>query len=124
MSYYSSASSTFVSSRKTGVPRQNTWRRNRNTVVFAPGKALGPVAHTVLVVLMLAVLGLIYLTQITKTQAYGYDLNGLEAKKASLSATKQDLEVENARLQALERVQQSQVAKTMSKPAATQYTTE
>lgn len=85
---------------------------------------MGPIAHTVLVVLMLAVLGLMYLTQITKTSTYGYQLNDLEAKKSALSATKQDLEVENARLQALERVKQSEVAKNMAKPAGTGYATE
>lgn len=120
MSYYSSVQSGFSSTRGRS-PRQNTWRRNRNTVMFAPSKALGPVAHTVLVVLMLAVLGLMYLTQITKTSTYGYQLNDLETKKNALSATKQDLQVENARLQALERVQQSDVAKSMTKPAATEY---
>ena len=124
MSYYSSASSTFVSSRQQRSLRQSSWRRNQNTVMFTPSKALGPVAHTVLVVLMLAVLGLMYLTQVTKLGSYGYEIDKLEARKASLSATKQDLEVENARLQALMRVQQSEVAKNMSKPAATQYATE
>lgn len=101
--------------------KASSWRRNQNTVVFRPSKALGPVAHTVLVVLMLAVLGLMYLTQITKTPIYGYQLSELEAKKAALSATKQDLQVENARLQALERVKQSEVAKNMTKPASTEY---
>lgn len=125
MSYYQTASSSFVSSRGTrSTSRDNSWRRNRNTVLFSPSKSLGPVAHTVLVVLMLAVLGLMYLTQITKTTAYSYQLNDVEAKKSALSAAKEDLEVENARLQALERVKQSEVAKTMAKPSSTSFANE
>ncbi|PLS80792.1 hypothetical protein CYG49_04165 [Candidatus Saccharibacteria bacterium] len=98
------------------------WRRNQNTVSFQAGKSLGPVAHTVLVALMLAVLGLIYLTQITKTSTYGYEINELETKQEELLTKKQDLEVENAKLQALERVQQSDVAKALDTPSTVEYT--
>ncbi len=99
------------------------WRRNQNTVAFAPSVTLGPVAHTVLVALMIAVLGLIYLTQVTKTSTYGYQLDSLETKRASLLAERQDLENENARLQALERVKNSSVAAAMTEPASTEYAT-
>ncbi len=98
------------------------WRRNQNTVAFRANKTLGPVAHTVIVALMLAVLGLIYLTQITKTSTYGYELNELETKKSELLSRKQDLQVENARLQALERTQQSSVAQALQPQSAVEYT--
>lgn len=98
-----------------------TWRRNQNTVKYRIGAGLGPVTHTVLIALMLAVLGLIYLTQITKTSTYGYQINDLKVKKDELLSEKRDLEVENARLQALERVKQSDVAKAMTTPASTEY---
>jgi hypothetical protein len=97
------------------------WRRNQNTVRFRSGRSLGPVAHTVLLSLLLAVLGLIYLTQITKTSTYGYEINSLEKKRTELTAQKNDLEVENAKLQALERVQANGVAKGMDKPVSTEY---
>lgn len=119
MAYYSN-SLTFSSSR---LDRPGRYRRNQNVVSFASGKSLGPVAHTVLVALMLAVLGLIYLTQITKTSTYGYQINDLETKKSELLSQKQDLEVENARLQALERVDKSDVAKAMTTPNSVEYTT-
>lgn len=110
MSQFSSGATSY-SSRSA-----RTYRRNQNVVSFATTKALGPVAHTVLIALMLAVIGLIYLTQITKTSTYGYQINDLETKKSELLSKKQDLEVENARLQALERVSQSDVAKAMKTP--------
>jgi len=101
-----------------GTRTQHQWRRNQNTVAFQSAAKLGPVTHTVLVALMIAVLGLIYLTQITKTSTYGYELSDLDAKRTELISQKSDLEVENARLQALERVEASSVAQNMVQPSS------
>lgn len=98
-------------------------RRNQNTVRFKMPLSLGPVSHTILIALMLAVLGLVYLTQITKTSLFGYQMKDLNQKKEQLISENSDLQVETARLQALERVQQSNVAKAMTTPAATDYAT-
>jgi hypothetical protein len=75
----------------------------------------------VLIAIMLCVLGLIYLTQITKTSAYGYQINDLQNKQTKLADQKRDLEVESARLQALERVKNSDVARAMTSPVETNY---
>lgn len=98
-------------------------RRNQNTVRFKLPAGLGPVSHTVLIALMLAILGLVYLTQITKTSVFGYQMEDLNTKKEQLTSENSDLQVETAHLQALERVQQSNVAKAMTAPAATEYAT-
>lgn len=100
---------------------EQTWRRNQNTVKFQSSARLGPVSHTIIIAIMLAVLGLIYLTQVTKTSAYGYDINELSAKKENLLREQDDLKVEAARLQALESVQNSNVAKAMEAPKQTDY---
>lgn len=102
---------------------QQALRRNQNTVRFKLPAGLGPVSHTVLIALMLAVLGLVYLTQITKTSLFGYQMKDLNNQKEQLISENSDLQVETARLQALERVQQSNVAKAMTAPAATDYAT-
>ena len=115
MSHYRTSSSAF-SSRQ-----QRMWRRNQNTAVFTPTLSLGPVTHTVLIALMIAVLGLLYLTQVTKTSFYGYQLDERDTQRSALLAEKRDLEVENARLQALERVKQSNVAKAMEDSATVDY---
>lgn len=98
-----------------------TWRRNQNTVRHKLGekRSLGPVAHAVLIALMLCVLGLIYLTQITKTSTYGYEIQKLEARSAELAEQKQVLEVEAARLQALENVKKGSVG--LVQPTDVQY---
>lgn len=107
------------SSRSAQPERQ--WRRNQNTVAYAATTTLGPIAHTVIIALMIAVLGLIYLTQVTKTSFFGYQLNDKQTQLATLATERQNLEIENARLQALERVKNSDVAKAMTAPQTTEY---
>lgn len=101
--------------------RQQSWGRNQNTVAYASPIKLGPVAHTVLVALMITVLGLIYLTQATRATSYDYQAQSIDSKIADLSVQKADLRVENARLTALQNVQNSNVAKAMTTPAQTDY---
>ena len=101
--------------------RQQNWSRNQNTVAFVSSVKLGPVAHTVLVALMITVLGLIYLTQATRATGYDYESQKIDSQISDLSTKKGDLEIENARLTALETVKNSNVAKAMTTPADTQY---
>lgn len=104
--------------------RQQNWSRNQNTVAFISSVKLGPVAHTVLVALMITVLGLIYLTQATRATSYDYEAQKIDSQIADLSTKKSDLEVENARLTALETVKNSSVAREMTTPASTEYVRE
>ncbi len=101
--------------------RGSSWSRNQNTVAFASNVKLGPVAHTVLVALMITVLGLIYLTQATRATSYDYEAQKIDDKIADLTTQKTDLEIENARLTALENVKNGTVARAMTKPAQTDY---
>jgi hypothetical protein len=55
--------------------------------------------------------GLLYLTQVTKTNSYGYTINNLEQQQSDLKDQKANLEVSAARLQSLNRVSNSNVAK-------------
>ena len=111
--------SSYQSKRQTYSRRQQNWNRNQNTVAFASSVKLGPVTHTVLVALMITVLGLIYLTQATKATAYDYKVQDIESQIQDIASQKTDLEVENARLTALESVQNSTVAKSMTSPEST-----
>lgn len=70
---------------------------------------------------MITVLGLIYLTQATKVTTYDYATQKIDSQIAELSSQKSDLEIENARLTALETVKNSSVASTMTTPATTDY---
>lgn len=104
--------------------RSGNWNRNQNTTRFASNIKLGPVTHTVLVALMITVLGLIYLTQATRATSYDYEAQKIDTKIAELNTQKTDLEVENARLTALESVAGSNVAREMTKSTQTDYVRE
>lgn len=104
--------------------RQQNWSRNQNTVAFMSAVKLGPVAHTVLVALMITVLGLIYLTQATRATSYDYEAQKIDSQIAELNTQKSDLEVENARLTALETVRNSSVAREMGPASSTTYVSE
>lgn len=92
--------------------------RNQNAVAFrGRGRALGPVSNTVILVVLACLLGLLYLTQVTKTNAYGYKINSLQQKQTQLKEQHDDLEVASARLQSVERVQNSDAAKSLASAA-------
>lgn len=88
--------------------------RNQNSVTFkAQARTLGPISNTITLIVLACLLGLLYLTQVTKTNAYGYQINTLQEKQASLKSQHDDLEVASARLQSLSRVSSSTAAKNM-----------
>jgi hypothetical protein len=94
--------------------RQQVVGRNQNSVSFRPkDKRLGPVSNTIVLIVLACLLGLLYLTQVTKTNAYGYSINKLQHEQASLQTESEDLAATSARLQALDRVQNSQEAKAL-----------
>jgi hypothetical protein len=113
----------FISTRKRQLAAApaGTWGRNQNLTPFASGTRLGPIANVVLIVLLVAFLGLLYLTQLTKTSTFGYEMNEINAEKSQLAAERDDLKIESARLQSLTRVQDSTVAAAMTNPVDTNY---
>jgi hypothetical protein len=88
--------------------------RNQNTVSLrAKTRTLGPVSNTITLIVLACLLGLLYLTQVTKTNAFGYQINNLQQTQTSLKSEHDNLEVDSARMQSLSRVQNSAVAKSM-----------
>ncbi|OGL37322.1 hypothetical protein A3B63_02095 [Candidatus Saccharibacteria bacterium RIFCSPLOWO2_01_FULL_49_22] len=89
-------------------------RRNQNSVAFgAAAKSLGPVSNTIILLFLFALIGLLYLTQVTKTNSFGYSINELRQQRSQLQDEKADLEIASARLRSLDRVAQSEVAKSL-----------
>lgn len=88
--------------------------RNQNSISFrAKERTLGPISNTIILIVLACLLGLLYLTQVTKTNAYGYQINNLQQQQTQLKNQQDNLEVASARLQSLSRVQASAVAKSM-----------
>lgn len=111
---------TYSSSLAMGRQRYGT--RNQNTTSFRErGKAVGPVSNTIILIVLACLVGLLYLTQVTKTNAYSYRINDLKQQQATLEAEHDQLTIDSARLQAQKRVKDSSVAKNLVTvaPAAT-----
>jgi hypothetical protein len=88
--------------------------RSQNTVSFrATTRTFGPVSNSIILIVLACLLGLLYLTQVTKTNAYGYQINGLQQTQTSLKNQNADLQVASARLQSLSRIQNSAEAKAL-----------
>ncbi len=94
------------------VNRQRFASKNQNTTTFKKDdRALGPISNTIILIVLACVLGLLYLTQVTKTNAYGYKINSLTTQTTELQQEHDELEIASARLQALDRVKNSEAAK-------------
>jgi len=102
-------------SNSLAMSRHQFASRNVSNVKFRSSKArtLGPVSNTVILIVLACLLGLLYLTQVTKTNAYGYKINNLQQQQQQLAAQHDDLEVASARLQSLDRVASSAPAKSL-----------
>lgn len=122
MAYFrTSTSETVFRARREGGGSK--WQRNQNTVAYAAPVKMGPITHTVVVALMVAVLGLIYLAQVTKSSTFGYALQEQSDTLTALNAEQHDLQIENARLQALNTIKDSNVTTAMTTPASTETAT-
>jgi hypothetical protein len=94
--------------------RRGYIRRNQNSVRFASSaRSLGPVSNTIILIILACMVGLLYLTQVTKTNSFGYTISNLQQQQSDLKQQKTDLEVQSARLQSLNRVASSDTAKNL-----------
>lgn len=98
------SSSLAMGRQRFAAGQQNTTRHNANE------RTLGPVSNTIMLIVLACLLGLLYLTQVTKTNALSYQINDLKTKQTLLKNENNDLAVSSARLQSLERVKNSDVA--------------
>lgn len=88
--------------------------RNRNSVSFQTrAKALGPISNTIILIVLACLIGLFYLAQVTKTNAYGFSLNNLQQQQTALKNENANLQVSSAQLQSVSKAQTSTVAKNM-----------
>jgi Tfp pilus assembly protein PilN len=88
--------------------------RGQNAVDFRrTSTRLGPISNTVIIIVLACLLGLLYLTQVTKTDAYGYQIDKLQTQQSQLKQENEDLVLASAQMQSLDRVQASPQATAM-----------
>jgi 3-polyprenyl-4-hydroxybenzoate decarboxylase len=95
--------------------RQQNLSRGQNSVSFrGADKRLGPVSNTIVLIVLACLLGLLYLTQVTRTNSYGYQINSLQQQQTQLQQQHEDLTVAYAREQSVARVASSSTAQSMT----------
>ncbi len=104
----------YATRRMTGTSSSNTWARNRNDVRHSSKIILGPVSHTITIVLIVLLTGLIFLTQSTKVTNYDVEIAKVDDEIVNLEAQRDALAVENAKITAAAADEdKNQVATTM-----------
>lgn len=94
--------------------------RHQNVVSFQEqARSIGPISNAIILVVMSCLLGLLYLTQVTKTNANGYTIDSLQKQQTSLQKEHEELELSAARLQSLDRVANSAEAQKLVSVAPT-----
>lgn len=74
--------------------------------------------------MLITVMGMIYLTEGTKATSYDYRIDELDSQIAELTAEKEDLAVEKARLTSIAATNDSQVAAAMPDATVAGYVNE
>lgn len=102
-------------SNSLAIGRRRTYSgRNQNVINFnTDRRRIGPVSNTIILIVLACLLGLIYLTQVTKTNTYGYQINSLQQQQSQLQQQHSNLEVTSAELQSVAKVQTSSVASSL-----------
>lgn len=96
------------------MSRKRFATRHQNAVSMkSASRTIGPVSNTIMLVVLSCLLGLLYLTQVTKTNASGYEIDSLQKEHAALQKEHEQLELSAARLQSLDRVANSDVAQNL-----------
>lgn len=102
------------------MSRNKYARAHQNMVSYKESaRTIGPISNMVILIVLSCVLGLLYLSQVTKTNAFGYKIAELEQQSATLKTEHEDLEVASARLQSLDRVRASELAQNLVTVAPT-----
>ena len=102
------------------LARQQTYRRNQNTVSIGEKvQAIGPISNTIIILVLVCLLGLVYLTQVSKTNAFGYKIHDLETKHTSLKADHEDLLLAEQRLKSFAAIKSSNASQSLVSVAPT-----
>ena len=115
-----SARTQFVSSRRQNQS-SSIWRRNQNMTSFSAANLLGKNSTIVLIIVAILTLFIMAATQAMRPATFSYEFHEMDERHKELVSERDDLKVENARLQSLSRVKESGVAASMTEPVSTDY---
>ncbi len=123
--YYStrSAGANYYSSRRSAA--SNRFAPNRNSTRHTAGINLGPISQSVFMIAMVAVLGILFLSQSTSVTTYDHRINDINVELADLQAERDSLAVENAKINAAAASEsENRVASNMVSATSSAYVSE
>ena len=100
-----------------------TFVRNRNTVRHTK-RSLGSISQIVIVSMLTLVFGLIYVAEGTKATGFDYEISSVESEITEMTARRDDLAVEKARLTSVATAKTSTAATSMEEAYITGYAAE
>jgi cell division protein FtsL len=109
-------SQTYVSRREVSAG----FVRNRN-IVRHTKRSLGTISQTIIVAMLTLVFGLIYVAEGTKATGLDYQISDVESDISEMTARRDDLAVEKARLTSVAAAKNSTVAAVMEDATVTGY---
>ena len=112
-------SQTYVSRRELS----SGFVRNRNIVRHSK-RNLGSITQIVIISMITLIFGLIYVAEGTKATGFDYEISSVETEISEISARRDDLAVEKARLTSVATAKNSTVAANMEDAVVTGYASE
>lgn len=103
--------------------RSASFTRGRNTVRHTR-RGLGSISQIIIVSLITLVFGLIYVAEGTKATSFDYEISAVESEITEMTARRDDLAVEKARLTSVAAAKNSVVAAAMEDATITGYATD
>lgn len=110
---------TYITRRSSG----NSFARNRNTVRHTK-RNLGSISQIVIISMLTLIFGIIYVAEGTKATSFDYEISDIESEITEMTAKKEDLAVEKARLNSVATAKNSTVAAAMEDATVTGYAAE
>ena len=98
-------------------------RKNQNIVKNKIKLQSGPVSTALMLVCLVILLGLLYLSQVTKTSTFNYKISNLEQKQTQLQSTKDNLSIDAARLQSIAEAKKAAESAQLAPVKTVSYTT-
>jgi cell division protein FtsL len=95
------------------LSRSQYGSKHKNTAIYRAKAKAFPISNTIILIVLACLLGLFYLSQVTKTNTYGFTLNSLQQKQTALKNEYANLQVDSAQLQSVGRTQNSSVSRSM-----------
>ena len=97
-----------------------SFTRGRNTVRHTK-RSLGSISQIVIICLLTLIFGLFYVAESTKATGLDYQISAVESEITDMTARRDDLAVEKARLTSVTAAKNSTVAATMTDAEVTGY---